>query len=560
MSGKKLTCIKHALDLIQVKHSEHKARPFDASQSHAASPPLFSSAGKNFAMTSRRTNQKPFAVTTPNRIMLSSTPAIERGEQSERTLSTDGSLTRRALGLAIGSLLLAGCFSLLLMVGRMPVFSEWVSDPLFFKRCLVLHVDLALIVWFFAFAAGLFSLLPEDRSSHATFRLGFGVSFTGVLAMIGGTMIPRTAPVLANYVPVIDNPVYVAGVALFFGGLLLCFVNERLFVRVMEVSEHAPASVWQPFRVTPDVAVALKTAALAYVVAMTTFLVSIASTPRTLDAKSYYELVFWGGGHVLQVANVAAMLAVWLLLLGSLLKSAVLSPRTARVLFALLLAPHLMGPLLTLNGTITSTYRLGFTRLMQFGIAPVVVIILAICLRRLRQAWRRGAIGKADWRNPRLAGFAASAALTMTGFLMGSAIRNSNTMIPAHYHASIGAVTVAFMAVSYLLLDPLGFALPGARMARLIPWQLHLFGFGQVIFAIGFGLGGMHGLSRKAYGAEQHIRSVGELIGLGVMGAGGLIAVAGGLLFLLLMVQAAHLRLSLQFSKPKLQPLARSHA
>ena len=39
---------------------------------------------------------------------------------------------------------------------------------------------------------------------------------------------------------------------------------------------------------------------------------SWAATPRELDAKAYYELVFWGGGHVLQVANVAAMLAVWL--------------------------------------------------------------------------------------------------------------------------------------------------------------------------------------------------------------------------------------------------------
>jgi hypothetical protein len=307
----------------------------------------------------------------------------------------------------------------------------------------------------------------------------------------------------------------------------------------------------------------LKTAALAYVTAVTTFFVSVAATPRDLDAKSYYELIFWGGGHVLQVANVASMLAVWLLLLGSLLRRPVLAPRTARVLLGLLLAPHLMGPLLTWNGTITSTYRLGFTRLMQFGIAPVVLIVLGLCLVHLRRAWREGAVSRRDWRDPRLAGFAASAALTLTGFVMGSAIRNANTMIPAHYHASIGAVTVAFMAASYLLLKPMGFALPAGRMARLIPWQLHLFGFGQVIFAIGFGLGGMHGLSRKAYATEQHIRSVGELVGLGVMGAGGLVAVAGGLLFLLLMVQAARSRFPVsfsRFSKPKLHPLERSHA
>lgn len=491
------------------------------------------------------------AQASPDGVVAEGSRGVVLTAPRSRMLSVDYSLTRRTLGLAVGSLLIAGCFSLLLIVGRMPVFSTWISDPLFFKRCLVLHVDLALIVWFFSFAAALYSLLPGDRSSHAAYRAGFIVAGSGVLAMIGGTMIPRTAPVLANYVPVIDNPVYVAGVALFFIGLLLCFINERLFVRSGEVSEHAPASVWEPFCVTPDVATALKTTALAYLVAMTTFFVSWVATPRALEARAYYELVFWGGGHVLQVANVAAMLAVWLLLLSSLLKSAVLPPKTARVLFALLLVPHLIGPLLTLSGTTGSTYRLGFTRLMQFGIAPVVVIIMAICLRRLRRAWRAGVIGRADLRDPRLVGFAGSAALTLTGFLMGSSIRNSNTMIPAHYHASIGAVTVAFMAITYLLLKPLGFPLPGVRLARLIPWQLNLFGFGQVIFAIGFALGGMHGLGRKAYATEQHIRSVGELIGLGVMAAGGLIAVVGGLLFLLLMVRAGQARIFTGLSKSK---------
>ena len=480
--------------------------------------------------------------------------------QGSSAVSVDYSLTRCALGLAIGSLLIAGCFSLLLIVGRIPVFSTWVSDPLFFKRCLVLHVDLALIVWFFSFAAALYSLLPGEKSSHAVYRAGFVVACAGVLLMIGGTMIPRTAPVLANYVPVIDNPVYVAGIAVFFGGLVLCFLNERLFVRSLEVCPKAPDSIWEPFRVTPDVAAALKTTALAYLVAMTTFLVSWVATPRGLEAKAYYELVFWGGGHVLQVANVAAMLSVWLLLLSSLLKSTVIATQPARVLFALLLAPHLLAPLLTLNGTVSSTYRVGFTRLMQFGIAPVVVIILGICLRRLWCAWRDGVLGRSHLLDPRLVGFASSAALTITGFLMGAAIRNSNTMIPAHYHASIGAVTVAFMAITYPLLKPIGFSLPGPRQARLIPWQLCLFGFGQVIFAIGFGLGGMHGLSRKAYGIEQHIRSVGEMAGLVVMSLGGLIAVAGGLLFLVLMVSAAQARISPSISEINVESTARSNA
>jgi hypothetical protein len=420
----------------------------------------------------------------------------------------------------------------------------------------VLHVDLALIVWFFSFAAALYSLLPGDRSSNQMFRAGLAIAALGVLAMIGGTMIPRTAPILANYVPVIDNAVYVGGVAFFFGGLLLCFINDRLFVRRRELAANTPHSNWNPFIVTADVAVALKSTAIAYLVAVTTFLISWASTPRGLDPKVFYELVFWGGGHVLQVANVTAMLAVWLLLVSSLLKSPLLSEQRARILFGLLLAPHLAAPLLVLNGTVTPLYRLGFTRLMQFGIAPIVLVILFICVRRLWQARRAASVTSAEFRDLRFIGFAASAALTLTGFLMGSVIRNSNTMIPAHYHASIGAVTVVFMAMTYLLLKPLRLPVPSARLQRLIPWQLALFGGGQVIFAIGFALGGMHGLSRKAYGAEQHVRTAGELAGLLVMGAGGLVAVAGGLLFLFLTIYAGQKFVSTTFCRMKLQLLS----
>lgn len=459
--------------------------------------------------------------------------------------AVDPSLARWALGLAIGSLLIAGCFSLLLVVGRLPVFSSWVTDPLFFRRCLVLHVDLALIIWFFSFAVGLYALLPGDRSSNGQFRFGLFIATAGCLAMIAGTLIPGTAPVLANYVPVIDNAVYVGGIAMFFCGLAVSFISDRLFI---QPQQHRWNNI---FEIPPDAAVALKAVAVAYLLAVTTFFISTAATPRDLDAKSYYELVFWGGGHVLQVANVAAMLGVWLYLLSSTLKRPILKTSTARILFALLLAPHFIAPLLTSRGTLDPLYRQGFTRLMQFGIAPVVLIVLAICVVELKRAWKQGIFNRSGLRSPAFIGFAASAALTITGFLLGSTIRNSNTVIPAHYHASIGAVTVAFMAITYQLLSGLGFSLESPRLARLIPLQLPMFGFGQVIFALGFALGGMHGLSRKAYGAEQQVRTAGEMIGLGVMGIGGLIAVVGGLLYLLLMICAVKSRFHFQFTHPK---------
>ena len=52
--------------------------------------------------------------------------------------------------------------------------------------------------------------------------------------------------------------------------------------------------------------------------------------------------------------------------------------------------------------------------------------------------------------------------------------------------------------------------------------------------ALGFSVAGAHGMARKVYAQEQHIRTAGEYVGLGLMGLGGLVATAGGVLFLVL--------------------------
>jgi heme/copper-type cytochrome/quinol oxidase subunit 1 len=139
--------------------------------------------------------------------------------------------------------------------------------------------------------------------------------------------------------------------------------------------------------------------------------------------------------------------------------------------------------------------------------------------------------------DPRISGFLVSAALTVLGFALGAGIRGSNTMIPAHYHASIGGVTAAFMTIAYLMLQALGFSIQTPRLRRLAAWQPAIYGVGQMIFASGFALAGIYGMSRKAYGAEQSGRGLGESIGLGVMGIGGLIAVVGGVLFLVVVAK-----------------------
>jgi hypothetical protein len=251
-----------------------------------------------------------------------------------------------------------------------------------------------------------------------------------------------------------------------------------------------------------------------------------------MAAEAHYELLFWGGGHVLQLACSTAMVTVWLLLLTPLLGRSPVSRPAATALFVLMFTPWAFSPLFALEGAWTVSYRTGFTHLMQWSIFPVVGIFLILCAAALGRAWREGRIASPALADPRLSGFLVSAALTVLGFGLGALIRGSNTMVPAHYHASIGGVTAAFMSATYVLLRSLGFSIDTPRMRRAAGLQPALYGVGQMVFAAGFALAGAYGMTRKAYGAEQATRGFAESVGLGVMGLGGFVAVAGGLLFL----------------------------
>ena len=441
--------------------------------------------------------------------------------------------TRRWFALAVGSLVVAGLLSLAVVVGRLPLLSRIIDDPLFFKRCLVVHVDLALVVWFYAFLAGLLALGTRARPGKVR-TLAYALAVGGVVAMLAGALVRGAQPVLANYVPVIDHPLFSGGLAAFFAGTLLYFIHT-LAAPAARMKSELPA----------DVQLGLQSAAVVVVIAGATWVSARAGLPAGLDVYTRAEFLAWGPGHVLQAANACAMLAVWLWLLDRATGTPVLSRRAAQFVFGALVLPQAAMPLLTARGTLDTLYHTGATQLMRWTIFPAILAMLAIGTRHL---WRHGLRvgGPALAAKPlaartALTGLIASAALALLGLILGACIRGSTTLVPAHYHASLGAVTVAFMTAAYFVCDAVRRGNSGAALSegvwRAAKRQLALFGVGQTVFALGFAIGGAYGLGRKAYASEQHVRSAGEVCGLIVMGLGGLVAVAGGLWFLFLVLR-----------------------
>jgi hypothetical protein len=243
------------------------------------------------------------------------------------------------------------------------------------------------------------------------------------------------------------------------------------------------------------------------------------------------------------------MLGLWLHLVERWTGRAALSPAPTAGLLAILVLPQAVMPFLAFGGTTATQYFPMATHLMRWTLFPVVLVVLGVAIVHVRR--HRATL---DWRDFRAAGLAGSATLTLLGFILGAMIRGSSTLVPGHYHCAIGAVTLALMTAAYDFTTATtapGRAPAPARRARL---QLLLFGGGQAVFGLGFALAGAYGLGRKQYGAEQHVRSLGEYLGLGVMGLGGLVAVAGGVLFLAVMLR----RLGAWRRVPTLSPASSS--
>ena len=461
----------------------------------------------------------------PRAPSLSSLPAFAPATEDSRPADRASvSVARTWLLFAIGSLVLAGLLSLLLVVGRLPFLGAVFTDPLFFKRALVVHVDLALVVWFQAGTLAFLALAVGGAVPRALTGLSFALCGAGLAGLLAGAVQPGAQPILANFVPVIDHPVFLTGLVAWLAGSGLYFLGALT----------APAGARQPL--PADALVALRAAAAGNLIALATFAAAWRTTLPGLPAIGYYELVMWGGGHALQAANVATMLALWLLLLHRWSGRAVLTDPASRWLPFALVAPHAILPFAALAGTSSGAYVELATDLMRWTLFPVILVVLGLGVRHVVVTRHGSALPIAFGH--RLAGLIGSASLAVLGLVLGAFIRGSNTLVPGHYHAAIGAVTLALMTAAYDLCADTTAREVVAHLWRRARLQLVTFGVGQAVFAVGFGIAGVHGLGRKQYGVEQHVRSVGEYVGLGVMGLGGLLAVAGGLLFLALMLRA----------------------
>src|SRR6202795_5047571 len=393
---------------------------------------------------------------------------------------------------------------------------------------------------------------------HGLNMLIFFIIFFEML-MVNTRVLQGKADVLfTSYPPLQADPLYYLGIILFAVGAL---VVTSLFFATLVVAkrEHTyKGSI-------PLVSFGALTAAI---IAVITLLHGAAIYIPTLlwsmglmrMDPEIYRVVFWGLGHSAQQINVAAHVSIWYLLAGLTVGGVVVNEKISRMAFVLYIlfismasAHHLlvdpgMGPAWKVWNTSYAMY-LAVLASMVHGFTVPAGIEMGQRLRGYTHGtfeWLK----KAPWDDPGFSGAALS--LVIFGFLGGvtgvtigteqiNIIAHNTLRVPGHFHTTVvGGTALAFMAVTYYVL-PLIF---GKRVAfwGLAKIQPYLFGIGIVILSMSMIFQGIFGVPRRHWDTsfasapfQIEYHPVVQLF-QATMGLGGLLAIAGGLAYILIAV------------------------
>lgn len=388
--------------------------------------------------------------------------------------------------------------------------------------------------------------------------LAFGLMVLGMLVVNTMVLQGRADVLFTSYPPLQAHPLYYVGIILFAVGALI--VTGLFFATLVVARRERTYEGSIPlvsFGALTAAIIAVITLLHGAVIYIPTLLWSLGY--MTIDPQ-VYRMVWWGLGHSAQQINVAAHVSIWYLLAALTVGGVVVNEKISRMAFVLYVlfismasAHHLlvdpgMGPAWKVWNTSYAMY-LAVLASMVHGFTVPAGIEMG---QRLR-GYTRGIfewLKKAPWSDPGFSGMALSIVIFgfiggITGVTIGTEQINiivHNTLrVPGHFHSTVvGGTALAFMAVTYYVL-PLIFRKRVAfwGLARIQPY---IFGIGIVILSMSMIFQGIFGVPRRhwdvsfanaPFQVEYHPA---VQMFQATMGIGGLLAIVGGLAFVVIAV------------------------
>jgi len=410
---------------------------------------------------------------------------------------------------AILSLGLAGIYSIILVLLRTPQLNNLFSNPTIFRSALVVHVNLSVLIWLLSITAAIWS---NNFKSTLFSTIYLIVAAIGTILIAISPLCGQHSAIMNNYIPILENIIFIFGLSLFSVAILLFAVNilyEQFLYRKMSLTTLTSVliflGVWGCFIYSY------------YQLQELTKIVPI-------DIEFYYELLFWSGGHLLQFLYTQILMVIWILLLEAALDK---KPKFQRP-YTLLLILNFAISLGAIAGhflydIVDSEFKDYYTNQMRYGggIAPVLCLLLIIY---------EIFIGRKPIFLVVKTTIICSSSLFLFGGVIGILISNMNVTVPAHYHGAIVGISVAFMGFVYLVITT------DRQQCSKFCYAIYILTIGQILHITGLLLAGGYDVLRKA--PEAKLAHSAKLF-MGIMGIGGLAAIAGGLMFVWLCVNAS---------------------
>ena len=424
---------------------------------------------------------------------------------------------KKWLLLSIVSLGLGGLLALVAAVARMPVVYKLVP-PGYFYHAIIGHVDLAIVGYFLTFTLLLWQLTFKEE-----LKTPFYLSLTGIFFIALVSLLGVGKGVSNNYLPTIDHPLFWLGALLFFAGFwlggfgLLARAEKGIFSE--NPREHL-ASV----------------SILLSIFMLLAFLTSIPKAGSREELYLFYERLYWAPGHTHQFINGVMLLYAWYYLFE--IKGVRLELGRLRYVSFLFLSFCFMYVFIPI--IFADPVSEGARRLTDLGFAvglglPIFFHIFFFLTNFKKDKDLYSTAFFISLVLYLLGVFIAYAGVlpSLVSYFINPSSEyigmKSNLSIPAHYHGVITSQTLAFMTIAYHLFKELGYT---QRLSKISLPQVYLYGTGMVLFVLGLFFAGLRNAPRKTYGTGFTDDPV-VLMSLGLMGIGTLLAVAGGVIFVL---------------------------
>lgn len=416
-------------------------------------------------------------------------------------IQNNAALCKQWIFLAVCALACSGLLSIIVIFLRLPFISSLIpSAQYIFDNALVIHVNLSILVWMCSIISLLFTINLQNTNSW--FNFSWVLSTLSMLLMFTSAFVPNTEVIKSNYIPVLQNKLFLFGLGLFTTSIL---VNAMLaYTSKKEVSFLSVGQI--------GLVIILVSSFLCFVLAYQNMPPDLYHSDKNL----FYEYLFWGSGHLLQFAFTQGMFLVYLIISDVSLASS----------NKITILPLFINTILAIGAPfVYFVYPVDSAKLIQFftwhmriagAVLPCFLIILVCCNIR-------------TFTNDKSNYLLHSFLLFIYGDVLGVLTIEGNVTIPAHYHGSVVGITIAFMNFIYWLLTKLNFKEVKSSMVRL---QIYAYSVGHFLHITGLIWLGGYGALRKV----ADLPSISSMLARACFIAGGAISVIGGMLFVIIVL------------------------